>query len=73
MKNVLLFGLVTAIGSVVMLPVLAQTNIAITDPTSVSTGGSDNTLVGVGAGNRNMSGNGNLIMGRAAEHLGQLQ
>ena len=58
------------IGSVLLVcqipfTALAQNNYVSTSP-SVSSPGSDNTLIGVGAGNANMSGAGNLIIGRAA-------
>ena len=62
-------GYAALVGALLALPALgqnAQTNIAITAATATSTGGSDNTLVGVGAGNANMSGSSNLILGRGA-------
>ncbi|WP_229369990.1 beta strand repeat-containing protein [Fibrivirga algicola] len=51
--------------SVLTLNVNAQTNYVSTAPSSL-TPGSDNTLVGVGAGNINMSGASNLMIGRGA-------
>jgi hypothetical protein len=63
-KGLLFIGL--ALISLNAYKAKAQANVVITDPTSTTTGGSDNTLLGVGAGNKNMSGHGNLIIGRAA-------